>query len=93
MKKSTKYRQCGLLRELPNDSTSFQTSFIPARFAKPQQVVRLRQADGQWEDGWKVVSIGAGVDDDHLPDPHKRIGLHRKSTGDSQKRAKRKSGN
>ncbi len=87
MSNTIQYRQCGLLRELPNDSTSFQVSFIPSRFSKPNQIVRLKQFDGQWQDGWKVVSVGTEVDADHLLDQHKAIKSHRKSTGDSLKRS------
>ena len=55
MKKTT-YRQCGLIRDLGNDRTVGLVSYLPVRFAKMNRIVKLKQDDGQWEDGWKVVS-------------------------------------
>ena len=83
MKKEILYRQCGLRRELSADIALTQVSFIPAKFAKLNHIVRLKDGEGQWEDGWKVVHVGTGVDADHLPDSHREIKAHRRMTGDS----------
>ncbi|WP_164921247.1 hypothetical protein [Rhodopirellula baltica] len=41
----------------------------------------------RWVDGWVVESVGdVFVEDDQLPDSHKAIKKHRKSTGDSAPR-------
>ena len=86
MKRTTIYRQCGLLRDLGNDRSANIVTYLPARFAEMQKVVRLRQADGQWEDGWKVVKVGSNVDAKDLPDSHRQIKGHRDQTGDSLRR-------
>ena len=86
MKRTTVYRQCGLLRDLGNDRTASIVSYIPARFAKKHRIVKLRQSDGQWEDGWKVVSVGADTASTDLPDSHRQIKNHRTLSGDSLKR-------
>ena len=69
------YRQCGLVRDLGNDRTAGLVSYLPARFAKKNHIVKLKQDDGQWEDGWKVVSVGASVDADHTPIRIERVSV------------------
>lgn len=86
MKRNTIYRQCGLIRDLGDDRTASIVSYIPARFAKMQQVVKLRQADGEWVNGWKVVSVGNDTNSSDLPDSHRQIKNHRAQTGDSLRR-------
>jgi hypothetical protein len=86
MTTKTIYRQCGLVRDLGNDVLASQVSFIPAKFAKKNVVVKLKDDNGEWEDGWKVVTVGVGADNSNLPDSHKAIKAHRRRTGDSLKR-------
>ena len=86
MKKRMIYRQCGLRQDLGNDRSYFQRSYIPEKFARLNQVVRLRNADDQWDDGWQVVSIGNSVAACELPDSHRQIKSHRQQTGDSLRR-------
>jgi hypothetical protein len=81
------YRQCGLRRELGEDRTAHLVSYLPIQFAKPNRVVRLKDANDQWEDGWRVVRIGAAVEKEQLPDVHRKIKSHRKRTGDSLRRS------
>ena len=76
------HRQCGLVLNLENDTEVHLVSFLPARFAKRDRIVKLKQENGEWEDGWRVVEVGAGVDKDHLPDSHREIKAHRNRTGD-----------
>jgi hypothetical protein len=50
-------RQCTLKRATAWH-TSEQVSWIPEKFAKVGKVVKLKE-DGEWEDGWVVVHVGA----------------------------------
>ncbi len=86
MTKRNVYRQCGLRRELGNDRSAHMVTYLPIQFAKPRQVVRLKDANDQWEDGWEVLTIGESVDYEHLPNTHQQIKSHRKRTGDSLRR-------
>jgi len=86
-KKNTIYRQCGLRRDMGFERTSNQVSYIPARFAILNKVVRLKQADGQWEDGWKVINVGTEMCENELPDSRRQIKSHRARTGDSLRRS------
>ena len=65
MTKRNVYRQCGLRRELGNDRSAHMVTYLPIQFAKPRQVVRLKDANDQWEDGWEVLTIGESVDYEH----------------------------
>ncbi len=57
------YRQC----QLEKGSYS-QTAFLPEKFCKVGQKVRLRLG-GIWEDGWKVVSSDSlAFEEGSLPD-------------------------
>jgi hypothetical protein len=51
------YRQCTLIQPRARASCHYVT-WLPEIFASPGQVVRLRQADGSWSDGWRVDSVG-----------------------------------
>lgn len=35
-----------------------ETAFIPTKFAKLGKLLRLKQDDGKWDNGWKVTSVG-----------------------------------
>ncbi|MCC9607945.1 hypothetical protein LOC68_02500 [Blastopirellula sp. JC732] len=88
MTKQVRYVQCGLRRQL-NDGTLRATSYIPEQFAKQGGVLRLRDEQDQWTDGWIVEEVGLAIlDSDDVPDSHKAIRAHRKQTGDSSRREK-----
>lgn len=82
MAKQTFYRQCRLERKVPN-GTCHQVSFIPEPYCKVGKVLKLRNSDGEWENGWVVLGAGDKRDGSLLPDPHQDIKGHRKATGDS----------
>jgi hypothetical protein len=48
-----RYRQCKLRK-----GNSFQTSWLPDCFAKLGKVLRLRDQDKKWDDGWVVIEVG-----------------------------------
>jgi hypothetical protein len=52
MSKSETHTQCQLQK-----GTANQVSWIPTKFAVPGQVVKLKNEDGSWDDGWVVESI------------------------------------
>jgi hypothetical protein len=54
-------------------------SFIPEKFAKVGEVVKLKNEDGRWTDGWVVKRVGQST----TFDSKKAIRQHRKNTGDS----------
>jgi hypothetical protein len=58
MAKKQPYKQCKLVRK-EGSSTHIEVSYIPTEFAKQGETVKLKQADGSWEDGWVVESVGA----------------------------------
>jgi len=39
--------------------TTTTTSWIPEKFAKMGKYLELRNSNGEWVNGWKVVSVGA----------------------------------
>lgn len=65
MSKTTKYKQCML-----RNGFTEQVSWIPSLFAKTGSVVRLRDKNGDWEDGWEVISVGTETEEQYIPDPH-----------------------
>jgi hypothetical protein len=58
-------------------------SWIPEQFAQVDKILKLRDEDKVWEDGWKVTAVGNRLAQDQLPDYHQDIKGHRKATGDS----------
>lgn len=48
------YRQCELAR--PSElGRELMTSWIPEKIAKVGNVVRLKDEDGEWTEGWEVL--------------------------------------
>lgn len=79
--KNNLYAQCVLRKD-----NLEQVSYIPAKFANLNQVVKLKQEDGTWDEGWKVTYVGAVVNEDTIHDPYNAVKEHRKRTGDSMRK-------
>lgn len=60
MAKTTTYRQCHLVkkRKAPDAGELHQTSWIPSQFAVMNKVLKLKDEDGAWDNGWVVTSVG-----------------------------------
>lgn len=54
MAKKVFYKQCTLCR-----GRSSTTSWLPEKFAVYHKYLKLKNADGTWENGWRVMSIGS----------------------------------
>jgi hypothetical protein len=79
---STFYCQCRLTKKIPTGQLEL-VSFIPEKFAVVDRILKLKNEDGQWEDGWRVHNVGSRVGEDLLPDTHADIKAHRRATGDA----------
>jgi hypothetical protein len=84
MSKLTYYRQCRLQKE-----NSQQMSWIPEEFAEVNKVLKLRNEDGEWDNGWTVTSVGNRLEEHYLPNVNQMIKGHRKNTGDSLPKEKK----
>ena len=62
------YTQCMLAK---NDSR--QVAWIPARYARLHRVLKLRDSDGVWDDGWKVIEVWTTKPKSHLNGLHKAL--------------------
>lgn len=61
-----------------------QTSWIPEKFGVQGKVLKLKDSDGNWDDGWIVkMASQTRLAEDMLPDYHDEIKGHRKATGDA----------
>ena len=79
MNKKIYYRQCVLEKE--NMTT---VSWIPEKYAEKGKYLKLKNENGEWENGWVVKCASADrVEESYLPDSHQQIKDHRKKTGDS----------
>jgi hypothetical protein len=54
MAKEVFYRQCRLQKKIATGVTE-QVSYIPEPFCVLGKVLKLRDEDGNWSDGWKVI--------------------------------------
>jgi hypothetical protein len=57
-------------------------TWIPAEYAKYNKVIKLKQPDGTWEDGWKVIEIGSAQDQTILEKQHQEQKLWEKLVRD-----------
>ncbi len=86
MTRNVKYAQCAMRRIVAGASV-VTTSYIPTQFAKVGRVLKLKDSDDRWVDGWVVETVGDKiVESERLPDHRKAIRNHRKSTGDNAPR-------
>lgn len=86
MSKQTFYSQC-VLQKKSIDGLLQRVSYIPSKFAILNNIVKLKEEDGTWTDGWKVTTTGSKISEDLLPDSYSMIKSHRNATGDSLKKA------
>lgn len=54
MSKEITYRQCKLQKKVPHGIME-QTSYIPEPFCHVGKILKLRDDDGTWNNGWKVI--------------------------------------
>lgn len=83
MKKRIQYCQCTLRKQVSPGTELVRVSYIPAKYARVADTVRLQDDDGEWTDGWRIESVGDVTESDDLPDSHNAIKHHRKKTGDA----------
>jgi hypothetical protein len=57
MSKELFYRQCRL-QKTQGEAIREQTSYIPEPFCAVGKALRLRDGEGEWDDGWVVVWAG-----------------------------------
>ena len=65
MKRNELYRQCRLVKKV-REGEAFQMSYIPAEFASVGRVVKLREEDGAWDDGWVIRLVGESMTEEQL---------------------------
>jgi hypothetical protein len=65
MKRNELYRQCRLVKKV-RGGEAIQTSYLPAEFAREGRVVKLREDDGWWDDGWVIRVVGGSLTEDQL---------------------------
>jgi hypothetical protein len=65
MKRNELYRQCRLVKKV-RDGEAIQTSYLPAEFAREGRIVKLREEDGGWDDGWVIRVVGGSLTEDQL---------------------------
>lgn len=76
------YRQCWLEKTCSTGVIQ-QVSFIPEEFSVIGKVIKLKESNNVWDNGWVVKSVGVRHSEDQLPDSHNDIKSLRKATGDS----------
>ena len=82
------YRQCRVVKRFDGGELA-QVSWLPEPYATAGRVLKLRDDDGAWDDGWVVVGAGARrLRPDQVPDFHDLVKAHRRATGDAETRAK-----
>jgi hypothetical protein len=59
------YRQCRLVKRI-RDGESIQTSYLPEEFAKVGRIVKVREDDGGWDDGWVIRIVGGSLTEAQL---------------------------
>jgi hypothetical protein len=78
------FRQCRLVKRTATGELC-QVSWIPEPYASAGRVVKLRDSDGHWDDGWVVRSAGNNrLRADQVPDFHELSKAHLRATGDAQ---------
>lgn len=61
IRKGILYKHCTLQK-----GNVVQVSWIPSEFAKIGEVLKTKQPDGSWDDGWVVKTVGVEEDEAFL---------------------------
>lgn len=69
------YKQVTLCR-----GSTFQTSYIPEAFAHVGKTLKIKELDGSWGGGWKVVSVGTRLSEEYVLEHEKDFTKHRRGT-------------
>ena len=81
--KTIYFKQCQLSRKIETGIVR-TTSYIAAKYAVVGMVLKMKNEDETWTNGWIVDAVHEpGVPEELLPDVHNQIKGHRKNTGDS----------
>lgn len=80
-----KYCQC-TLEKTEGSKILKIVSYIPQKYSKINAVVKIKNENGEWENGYVVKAVGEAIEEDLLPDRHEEIKAHRRATGDSLKK-------
>src|SRR5262245_21037023 len=84
MARNVFYRQCRLVKRTATGECE-QVSWIPEPYASVGRVVKLRDDDGAWDDGWVVRFAGVNrLTTDQLPDFHQSSKAHLRASGDAE---------
>jgi hypothetical protein len=65
MKRNALYTQCRLVKKI-RDGESIQMSYIPSEFAKEGRIVKIRDEEGGWDDGWVIRNVGGSLTEEQL---------------------------
>lgn len=80
------FRHCKLVKQR-NAATSERYSWLPEQFAVVNKTLKLRDDNGNWDNGWVVVEASSNkLEESQVPDYHNLIKSHRKATGDALKK-------
>lgn len=61
------YRQCKLEKKLDTEAgQKVQTVWIPIQYAVLDKILEVKDYDGHWVNGWKVVYVGATAMDEYV---------------------------
>ena len=73
--------QCLLTKRIDDTTTRQQMAYIPTKYARTNSVIKIKLANGEWEDGWRVEFVYDTIDD--VVSARQSVKRHRKNTGDS----------
>jgi len=88
---SVNYRQCLLVQPRARAVVHY-TTWLPEIYAVPGEVVRLRQEDGSWGDGWRVESVGPWTLPEEVMRKAERAHLKQRRASDIGRAERRSSG-
>ena len=74
------YKQCILSKPTPKGKL-MEVAWIPVEFAKKGKILKLKQEDGEWTDGWIVEDVGSTLNPiEVIETVQKSAKDHRKTT-------------
>lgn len=69
------YKQVTLRR-----GDTFEVSYIPETLAHVGKNLKIKDPDGSWSGGWKVVSVGTRLSEEYVLEHEKDYAKHRRGT-------------
>lgn len=77
------YKQCTMAKETLDGPgiCQYHTAWIPEQFAREGKLIGIKNGDGTWDEGWKVIGVHGRASEEYVVE-HERDYKHQRKASD-----------